>query len=139
VDDAYAAAGARQATVLCIDDDRLVLGVCANALEAYGFRVVIATNGRTGLEIARRERPDLVFLDILMPGSDGLDVCRQLRATPECRDTPVVLLTASTDAALSEAGVEAGAALVMRKPFGPDVIVATAYKVLAHRRAPRTT
>jgi CheY-like chemotaxis protein len=132
-----AAAPPHPATVLCIDDDRLVLGVCTSALEARGHRVVMATHGQAGLAAAAQERPDLILLDILMPGMDGLEVCRRLRADPEHRDTPIILLTASTDASLAEQGAAAGATLVMRKPFGTDAIVETTERLLARKRRPR--
>lgn len=128
------AAPSRPATILCIDDDRLVLGVCASALEACGYRVVMATHGMAGIEAAKKGRPDLILLDILMPGMDGLEVCRQLRADADFRDTPIILLTASTDPGLGEEGTRAGATLVMRKPFGADVIVETADRALGRKR-----
>lgn len=132
------AAPPQPATILCIDDDRLVLGVCTSALEARGYRVVMATHGLAGLAAATQERPDLILLDILMPGMDGLEVCRQLRADPDLRDTPIILLTASSDPSLAEQGAAAGATLVMRKPFGTDAIVETTERILGRKRRPKT-
>jgi len=132
------AAPARPATILCIDDDRLVLGVCTAALEARGYRVIMATSGVAGVEAANKERPDLILLDIIMPGIDGLEVCRQLRADTAFLDTPIILLTASTDVSLGEQGAIAGATLVMRKPFGADAIVEAAERLLGRKRQPKT-
>jgi len=112
-------------TVLCIDDDRLVLGVCTTALEAHGYRVVMATNGRAGIAIAEKERPALILLDIVMPGMDGFDVCRQLRADPAFRHTPIVIMTAMNEPDLEAKGAEAGATLSIRKPFDPEQVVST--------------
>ncbi len=123
------AAGRRQ-TVLCIDDDRLVLGVCTNVLEARGYRVVMATHGRAGIAIAKKERPDLIILDIMMPGMDGFEVCKQLRADPGLCHTPILIMTAMSLPDLEAKGIEAGATLSIRKPFNPDQVASTVDQVL---------
>ncbi len=135
---AEAPAGETRPTILCIDDDRLVLGVCTSVLEAHGYRVVMATHGRAGIAIAEKEHPALILLDIMMPNLDGFAVCRQLRTDPAFRHTPIVFLTAMNEADLEEKGAEAGATLTIRKPFNPEQVVTAVDEVLG-RRGPTET
>lgn len=130
------AAPARPPTILCIDDDRIVLSFCSDALERQGFRVLIAADGPAGIETATRERPDLILLDVMMPGMTGLDVCRRLRTQPALRDTPIVLLTASDDPDLGAKARDAGATSSMRKPYGPGNIISTIEQALGRKLAP---
>ena len=127
----------RPPTILCIDDDRLVLSVCYDGLTEQGYGVLTATDGQAGIDTAKKERPDLILLDVLMPGIDGLEVCRWLRAEPTLRDTPIVLLTALNDPELDAKGRQAGANLTMRKPFGPGLIISNVDKVLGRKPRPR--
>ncbi|HYL82183.1 MAG TPA: response regulator [Candidatus Acidoferrum sp.] len=123
-------------TILCIDDDRLVLGICTGALEERGYRVVMATHGLAGIEAARKERPDLILLDIMMPDMDGFEVCESLRAEPDLRRTPIVLLTAMNKPDLESKGADAGATLTLRKPFSPDLVVRTVEDLLGRKAIP---
>jgi CheY-like chemotaxis protein len=123
-------------TVLCIDDDRLLLSLCCDALEREGYRTRIATDGVSGIETATAARPDLILLDVIMPGMDGLETCRRLRDIDELRDTPIVLLTASPDLRLDAEGRAAGATLTLRKPFGPGLIVSSIQQILEKRQPP---
>jgi len=127
----------RPPTILCIDDDRLVLSVCYDGLTEQGYAVLTATDGQAGIDTAKKERPDLILLDVLMPGIDGLEVCRWLRADPALRQIPIVLLTALNDPGLDAKGRQAGATLTMRKPFGPGLIVSNVDKVLGRKPRPR--
>jgi CheY-like chemotaxis protein len=127
-------AGGSRPTILCIDDDRLVLGVCTSALEAHGYRVVMATHGHAGIAIAEKERPDLILLDIMLPGMDGFEVCKQLRTDPALRHTPIVLMTAMNEPDLEAKGAEAGATLSLRKPFNFEQVVRTVEQLLGRPR-----
>jgi CheY-like chemotaxis protein len=118
------------ATILCIDDDRLLLSFFSDALERRGFRTLVATDGPSGIEMAKAERPDLILLDVIMPKMSGLEVCRRLRAEPGLAETPVVLLTALNDPHLGFEGKEAGATTTMRKPFGVEHIISTIERIL---------
>lgn len=129
-------AGGSRPTILCIDDDRLVLGICTGALEGRGYRVVMATHGRAGIEVAKKERPDLILLDIMMPDMDGFEVCRCLRAEPNLLHTPIVLLTAMSKPDLETQGADAGATLTLRKPFSPDQVVQTVEDLLGRKANP---
>ena len=127
---------ARPPLVLCIDDDRLLLQLFSDALERFGFRTVVARDGPSGIEVAKRERPALILLDYLMPTMDGLDVCRHLRADPALRDTQIILLTATEKPELAAQAREAGATLTLEKTFGPEAIVETIEQLLGWKPDP---
>ena len=124
-------------TVLCIDDDRLLLSMLCDAMEAQGYQTLLATDGPSGIETAKNARPDVILLDVMMPGMTGIDVCRRLRAEPELRETPIILLTALHDLGLDAEGKEAGATLTLRKPFGPASVSSAIQEVLGGKRTPR--
>jgi DNA-binding response OmpR family regulator len=126
-----------KATLLWIDDDRLLLGIGGEAFERAGYRVLVASEGAAGIELARKERPDLILLDVVMFDTDGLDVCERLRAEPALADTPIVILTVLDDAAVRYRANEVGATAVIHKPFALQDLVAMIARILeAH---PRTT
>ena len=106
--------------VLIVDDDPFIRRLIATTLEdVRHFELLEAGDGDEALEVAARERPDLVFLDIDMPRLDGLEVCRRLRAAPETAGATIVMLTAARgDEAERDAEV-AGADLYLTKPFSP--------------------
>jgi DNA-binding response OmpR family regulator len=126
----------RPATILWIDDDQLLLSFCCDALRQRGYKVLVAADGPTGVDTARAERPDLIILDIVMPGMDGIEVCRRLRADPQTRTTPIILLSAFHGPKLSLKGRQAGATSIIRKPFGPEHIIDAIGKILG-AKAPR--
>jgi DNA-binding response OmpR family regulator len=124
------AASAHLPRVLCIDDDRLLLSLFSEALTARGFQTLFATDGPSGIAKAKQERPDLILLDIMMPRMSGFEVCRQLRADPTLKDTPIIILTALEDSNLDLKGRQVGATLSLHKPFGPTDLVSTIQRVL---------
>lgn len=126
----------RPTTVLWIDDDRLLLSACGPLLERHGYRVLCATDGVAGLATARKERPDAILLDVLMPTRNGLEICQQLRADPALQGTPIILLTALDDPGIGALGAQAGATATFRKPFGPEHIVAFLEKTLGRPEGP---
>src|SRR5882757_6039002 len=85
------------ATVLIIDDTPANLGVVVEHLEDHGFRVTVAQEGEEGLRRAESFPPDLVLLDVMMPGIDGFETCRRLKASARTRDIPVIFMTASAE------------------------------------------
>jgi DNA-binding response OmpR family regulator len=105
--------------VLVVDDERAIRLLCQVNLAASGMDVLEAEDGRSGLELARKERPDLVLLDVMMPGVDGWTVARELAADEETRDIPVVFLTARADAADKRMGEQLGGVGYVVKPFDP--------------------
>ncbi|MEO3777589.1 response regulator transcription factor [Micromonospora sp. B11E3] len=120
--------------VLVVDDDRTVSDVVRRYLEQDGCRVRLSFDGADALAAVAAERPDLVVLDLMMPGLDGIEVCRRLRA--RMPDLPVVMLTALGDEADRVAGLEVGADDYVTKPFSPRELVLRIRSVL-RRAAPR--
>jgi DNA-binding response OmpR family regulator len=123
----------RPTTILWIDDDRLLLSVCGDAFERYGYRMLPVSDGPTGIEVAKRERPDLILLDVVMFGMDGLEVCQRLRAEATLTETPIVLLTVLDDAGVRERGRELGATTIWSKPFGPEQLLENVSRLLGHK------
>jgi two-component system, OmpR family, response regulator MtrA len=116
--------------VLFVEDDRSIREVTRLALEQAGFRVTACGDGREGLALFARERFDLVLLDVMLPGADGFEVCREIRRGHR---TPIVMLTARTDTVDVVVGLELGADDYVSKPFQPAELVARVRAVL--RRA----
>ena len=102
------------AKILIVDDDKNILEVLKYNLLQEGFTVVTAEDGIQALELARREKPDLILLDIMLPGMDGLEVCRILRKE---MPVPILMLTAKTDEIDKVVGLELGADDYITKPF----------------------
>jgi DNA-binding response OmpR family regulator len=111
--------------VLAVDDDPIILRLLQLNLELEGFEVLTAGDGLTGLEAIRRERPQVVLLDVMMPNLDGFEVCRCVRADddPSVAATPIVILSARAQRADVEAGMAAGADAYVTKPFDPLELV----------------
>ena len=107
-------------TILVIDDDELVSRTLQRALKIYGYQVMVAKSGIEGLQMARRHRPDLFILDIIMPGVDGYQVCRQIRGDPLLKDLPVLFLTARGKDEDKIEGFRAGADDYLAKPFNME-------------------
>jgi two-component system, OmpR family, alkaline phosphatase synthesis response regulator PhoP len=113
--------------ILVIDDEPKIVEICQDYLRASGFEVISAGDGIQGLNTARREKPDLIVLDLMMPGMDGLDVCRNLRRDG---NTPIIMLTARVEESDKLVGLELGADDYITKPFSPRELVARVRVVL---------
>lgn len=111
--------------ILCIDDDPLIRRMFGEILRLHGFVSLEAADGSAGLEAATRERPDLILLDIMMPDLDGFEVCRRLKADPDLRTIPVIILTAMNDPALNSRAFQVGAELALRKPAEAATVLRT--------------
>jgi DNA-binding response OmpR family regulator len=121
--------------VLVVDDDLTVSDVVRRYLERAGFAVTLAADGLAGLRAYQAERPDLVVLDLMLPGLDGLEVCRRLRSRPD--EVPIVMLTALGEEADRVLGLQLGADDYVTKPFSPRELVLRVQSVL--RRTGRST
>jgi CheY-like chemotaxis protein len=126
----------RPTTILWIDDDRLLLSVCGEAFERRGYRVLAVSDGPAGILLAVREQPDLILLDVMMVGMNGLEVCERLRAEPALAETPIVLLTVLEDAGIRDRGRAVGATALWPKACGPDELLAKVTQLLG--RTPRS-
>lgn len=107
-------------SVLAIDDDELVSRTVQRALKLYGYHVMVARSGAEGLQLARRHRPDLFVLDVVMPGADGYQIARQIRGDPLLQDLPILFLTAKIKDEDKIEGFRAGADDYMTKPFNME-------------------
>ena len=121
--------------VLIADDDPDIRDLVAFKLEQAGFAVTAVDNGLAALSAARERPPDLVVLDVMMPGLSGIDVCRQLRAEPATATLPIILLTARAQEGDVEVGFGAGADDYVVKPFSPRELVSRVEAALARMRA----
>ncbi|HVC33985.1 MAG TPA: response regulator transcription factor [Chloroflexota bacterium] len=119
--------------ILVIDDDEAITLALRRALSFDGYTVELALDGEEGLRKARDVAPDLIILDVLMPGIDGFEVCRRVRSGD---DTPILMLTARDDIADRVRGLDAGADDYLVKPFAPDELLARV-RALLRRREPR--
>jgi DNA-binding NtrC family response regulator/tRNA A-37 threonylcarbamoyl transferase component Bud32 len=122
------------ACVLLVDDEPINLEILRNALDGRGYRLLVARNGDDALAIARRMRPGLVLLDVVMPGIDGYETCRRLKADPLTSDAAVIFLSALTEAREKVKGFEAGAVDFVSKPFQPEEVVARVHTHLTVQR-----
>lgn len=111
-------------TILVIDDEKDLIELVRYNLEKAGYEVISAADGASGLQIATRHHPDLIVLDLMMPGMDGLEVCRKLRADERTARLPLIMLTARAAEADRVVGLEMGADDYVTKPFSPRELVA---------------
>jgi CheY-like chemotaxis protein len=117
--------GAREVRILCVDDDPLILQMLGDILRFHGYTVLTALDGEAGLDSALCERPDLIFLDVMMPGIDGFEVCRLLKAHPDLKSIPVIILTAMNDTKLSARAFQVGALLALQKTAETTAVLRT--------------
>lgn len=111
--------------ILVIEDEEPIRDLIVLTLESAGYRNVIsAANGEDGLKFAQIHLPDLIVLDLMLPGIDGLDVCRQLKNLDQTKAIPIVMLTAKSDESDVVLGLELGAADYITKPFSRKILVA---------------
>jgi two-component system response regulator RpaA len=125
------------AQILVIEDDDIVARTIERSLRGQEFRVILTSSGVEGLKAARRRPPDMVILDIIMPGMDGYAVCREMRMDPILADVPVLFLTAKIKDEDKITGFNAGADDYLSKPFNVDELVLRLRAILrrAHRQA----
>ena len=110
----------KSATVLIVDDYAPNLRGLGQLLAHADYTVLTATNGRDALDSVRRDRPDIVLLDVMMPGISGLEVCAELKRDPQTRFTPIVLISAAQERQTRLAGLDAGADDFLNKPIDPE-------------------
>lgn len=120
--------------ILLVDDDPHILEVLSLYLENEGYQVVLAYNGKEGLEKALKVDPGLIVLDVMMPGLDGIELCRRIRAE---KSTPIIMLTAKSEDIDKILALELGADDYITKPFNPREVIARIKAVL--RRMGETT
>jgi len=117
-------------SVLVVDDDEGVLVTVKKALLPKGYSVLTASTGERGLQVARQQRPDMVILDVILPGIKGRDLCSKLKSDPETRDIPVIFLTAKDSPDDIEAEMAVGGESHLSKPVNTRELVATVKNIL---------
>jgi two-component system, OmpR family, alkaline phosphatase synthesis response regulator PhoP len=116
--------------ILVVDDEEDILELVSYNLTKEGYQVICVPSGEQALKRAREDNPDVVLLDLMLPGLDGLDVCRQLKHSPETSGIPIIMITAKGEDADIVSGLELGADDYVVKPFSPRVLLARIKKVL---------
>jgi DNA-binding response OmpR family regulator len=120
--------------ILIVDDEvhiRALLEQALEDLEDEGVEIILAQEGEEGLRFAREEKPDLMFLDIMMPKKNGYEVCEEIKGDPELKDIYIIMLTAKGQAADRVRGEEVKANEYITKPFNPDEILQKASDILS--------
>ena len=121
--------------VVVIEDDEDILELIRYNLAKEGYKVSGAASGEEGLKTVRATLPNLVLLDLMLPGIDGLEVCRRLKADAKTAQTPVIIVTAKGEESDVVVGLEIGADDYVTKPFSPKVLLARARNVLRRKTA----
>ncbi len=111
------------ATVLVVDDSPLIVELISDILIAYGYSVLVANSGEEALEKLETEMPDLILLDILMPGMNGIDTCANIKDNPTTSHIPVIMLTAKKDAESHLEAMNADAEEYLTKPFSTEYLL----------------
>lgn len=124
-------------SVLVVDDEEDILELVKFNLGREGYKVTTVGSGETALRAARARTPDLIVLDLMLPGVDGLEVCRALKSDPQTREIPILMMSAKGEEADIVSGLELGADDYVTKPFSPRVLVARV-RALLRRPADRS-
>jgi len=119
--------------ILIVEDEKDIIKMLEYNLKKEGFRVIVAGDGEDAIDVAVRQQPDLILLDLMLPGMDGLEVCKALKKENKTGSIPIIMLTAKSQEADKVVGLELGADDYMTKPFSPRELIARIKAVL--RRA----
>ena len=125
--------------ILVVDDEQDLVKLIRYHLEKEGYKVISAYNGEDALFLTRKERPDLIILDLMLPGIDGLEICKKLKADQELAHTAIIMLTAKGEESDITMGLKLGADDYMTKPFSPKELVARVQAVLRRTQGVLTT
>ncbi|MBU1195077.1 MAG: response regulator transcription factor [Proteobacteria bacterium] len=121
-------------TILIVDDEEDILELIKYNLKSEGYQILTAQTGEAAIKIARQSQLDLLILDLMLPGIDGLEVTRYLKNNASTRDLPIVMLTAKGEESDVVTGLELGANDYISKPFSPKVLIARIRAILRRRR-----
>lgn len=110
-------------TILVVEDDENIQQLVGYNLAKAGFHVLYADNGEQSLIVIKREKPDLIVLDLMLPGLNGFEICKQVRKDPKTKNLPIVMLTAKSEENDMAAGLDIGADDYITKPFSPKVLI----------------
>ena len=121
-------------TILIVDDEEDIIELIKYNLKNEGYSILTAESGEQAIKIAKQSRPDLIVLDLMLPGMDGLEVTRYLRSNEETSDMPIVMLTAKGEESDIITGLELGANDYISKPFSPKVLTARIRAIFRRRK-----
>lgn len=121
--------------ILIVDDEKNIRELISYNLKKEGYKILIADNGIDALKLVKEERPDLVLLDLMLPGMNGLDVCKEIRKNPNISSTPIIIISAKSEEFDKVLGLELGADDYITKPFSIRELAARV-KVILRRTAP---
>ena len=122
--------------ILVIEDDPAGLRLVGYTLKKQGYEVVTASNGLEGLKKAREEGPDLVILDLMLPGIDGFEICHRLRTEPQTARLPILVFSGKTGKADRDTALKVGANAYLVKPASPSEVIKQVESLLARKAAP---
>ncbi|MGK5594597.1 MAG: response regulator [Parachlamydiaceae bacterium] len=125
--------------LLLIEDEEDIAALIKMQAELSGFKVLVETDGLNGLRAIEREKPELILLDIMLPGLNGLDVCRKVKNNPELKHIPIILLSAKSEELDVVLGLELGADDYVTKPFSPKVLFSRVKAVLRRQMEPEVS
>ena len=128
----------RDIRILCIDDDSLFRTLIRDILEGAGYTVLLASDEETGLNLAKQEQPDLVLLDLVLPGSNGFDTCAQFKSDPCLAHIPILILTQVNNAELNPLAFDAGALFALQKTAAPERLLDFVQSALEHVKTSQT-
>lgn len=123
-------------SILIIEDEKDIADLVEYHLKQSGFKVLTALDGPSGLETAKKDRPELIILDLMLPGMGGEDICRTLKANPLTQSIPILMLTAKAEQVDRVVGFELGADDYVTKPFNPRELVLRVKAILRRRAIP---
>ena len=116
--------------ILAVDDEPHILKLVSFSLKSHGFDVVEASDGLSAVQVAEDEQPDLILMDVMMPLLNGYDACERIKANPKTSHIPVVMLSAKSQLAEQQAGLDRGALTYITKPFTPKELVQRVSEIL---------
>jgi two-component system alkaline phosphatase synthesis response regulator PhoP len=126
-------------TILLIEDEEDIAALIKLQAEMSGYRIIMEMDGLNGFRAVEREKPDIVILDIMLPGMSGLDVCRKIKSSPELKSIPVIIISAKSEELDVILGLELGADDYVTKPFSPKVLFSRVRAVLRRGNEPEKT
>lgn len=120
----------QKSRLLLIEDEEDIAALIKLQAEIYGYKLMVEADGLNGLRAVDKERPDLVILDIMLPGQSGLDVCRKIKANPDTKDIPIIIISAKSEELDVVLGLELGADDYVAKPFSPKILFSRVRAIL---------
>jgi two-component system phosphate regulon response regulator PhoB len=123
--------------ILIIEDEKDIVDLITYHLKQSGLSVLSALDGPSGLELAKKNRPNLIILDLMLPGMDGKDICRSIKSNPATQSIPIIMLTAKTEEMDRVIGFELGADDYVTKPFSPRELVLRVKAILRRKEGPK--